>query len=495
MNTKLVNQVRSTLSDRSHPYMQGAWAPIYEEYNATDMEVIGRIPKDIDGVYARNTENQVHEPLSRFHPFDADGMIHMISIADGKAEYRNRFVRTKGFLAEQEAGKSLWAHYIDNPKKSLRPGWGAYEWVKDSSSTDVVAHAGRLLSTSYQCGDGYQLDPYTLEQFGTVGWAPVDGIAAHARVDVHTGELMFFNYSKHAPYLHYGVVGPDNRLKHYVPAPLPGPRLPHDIAFTKNYTILNDLPLFWMPELLEKGIYRPNFFPDIPSRFAVIPRYGKSEDIQWFEADPTFVLHWINAYEDGDWIVLDGHFQDSPLARPRADSPEGLERFMAFLSMDLLETRLHRWRFNLKTGETREERLGDQPLEFTIINQQYAGRPYRYSYSPTNKPGWWLFDGITKNDMLAGTSTHYAYADDFYGSEPGFAPRVNAQDEDDGYLVTFVSDVNANRSECQIIDAQELAAGPVCRIILPHRICNGTHAIWAQGDELRNPPAWSGPKA
>jgi carotenoid cleavage dioxygenase-like enzyme len=71
--------------------------------------------------------------------------------------------------------------------------------------------------------------------FGTKAWVPLDGISAHTKVDEATGELLFFNYSKHAPYMHYGVVGPDNKLKHYIPVPLAGPRLPHDMAFTKNY--------------------------------------------------------------------------------------------------------------------------------------------------------------------------------------------------------------------------------------------------------------------
>ena len=118
-----------------------------------------------------------------------------------------------------------------------------------------MVHAGKILSTFYQCGEGYRLDPLTLEQHGTEPGSPLDGISAHAKVDEATGELMFFNYSKHAPYMHYGVVDADNRLKHYVPIPLPGPRLPHDMAFTSNYSILNDLPMFWDAELLKRDIH------------------------------------------------------------------------------------------------------------------------------------------------------------------------------------------------------------------------------------------------
>jgi carotenoid cleavage dioxygenase-like enzyme len=52
------------------------------------------------------------------------------------------------------------------------------------------------------------------------------------------------NYGTTAPYPHYGVVGKEDRLVHDVPVDLPGPRLPHDVAFTEHYAVLNDMPLF-----------------------------------------------------------------------------------------------------------------------------------------------------------------------------------------------------------------------------------------------------------
>ena len=472
-----------------HPYLIGGWTPNYEEYNATGMEVIGEIPKDIDGVYLRNTENQIHQPIGRYHPFDGDGMIHMIHIAEGKAEYRNRFVRTKGFSAEQEAGRSLWAGLMEHPSQSTRPGWGAQEGLKDSSSTDVIVHAGKVLSTFYQCGEGYRLDPYTLEQFGTEGWVPPDGISAHPKLDERTGELLFFNYSKHPPYMHYGVVGADNRLRHYVPVPLPGPRLPHDMAFTENYAILNDMPLFWDADLLTRGYHVVRMHEGLPSRFGIIPRLGQSDEVKWFEAAPTYVLHWLNAWEEGEEIVLDGYFQEHPEPADYPNAPRGYERMMAYLDQGLLEPRLHRWRFNLKTGQTKEERLDDRTLEFGTINQRRAGLDYRFVYSAIPKDGWFLFTGFTKHDLVTGNSWSIDLGENRYGSEAGFAPRLNGESEDDGYLVTFVSDLEEDRSECLIIDASDFDAGPVCRIILPHRICSGTHATWAHGEDIRNAAA------
>lgn len=485
MTIELVNQIKPTIRNYDHPYMKGAWQPNFAEYNATDMEVIGEIPGDIDGVYVRNTENPIHESIGRYHPFDGDGMIHIMSIVDGKAEYRNRFVRTKGFSAEQEAGQALWAGLMEHPKRSTRAGWGAQEWLKDSSSTDVIVHAGKILSTFYQCGEGYRLDPHSLKQFGTESWVPLDGISAHPKVDESTGELLFFNYSKHAPYYHCGVISPDNELTRYVPVELPGPRLPHDMAFTKNYVIVPDLPLFWDPEALKLGVHAVRFYRDMPSRFGILPRAGSPDAIKWFEADPTYVLHWANAYEDGDEIVLDGYFQEHPEPKSNPDADPGYERMMAYLDQELLGARLHRWRFNLKTGATTEQRLDDRTLEFPVINQSYAGKPYRYVYSTVPEPGWFLFNGLIKHDLETGNSSSLAFEEGCYVSEPGFAPRIGSQVEDDGYLVTFVSDMNKDQSECVIVDAQDMEAGPVARIILPHRICSGVHATWANGKYIR----------
>src|ERR1700760_1114045 len=279
MKLERLPPIRSSLKPSNHPYLNGAWTPLMEEVNAFDLDVIeGRIPSDIDGIYLRNTENQVHQPLGRYHPFDGDAMIHQISFRGGKANYRNRFVRTRCFQAEQEANASLWGGLADPITVSKRPGFGAHGSLKDNASTDVVVHNGRALATMYQCGEGYRLDPETLEQTGPEGWVPLDGISAHARVDEATGELLFFNYSKHAPYLHYGVVDRDNRLTNYIPIPLPGPRLPHDMAFTENYSILNDLPMFWDAELLKRGVHAVRLHEGLPSRFAIVPRHGKTED-------------------------------------------------------------------------------------------------------------------------------------------------------------------------------------------------------------------------
>jgi len=163
MPARLLHRAAATLGPNDHPYRTGPWTPNFEEWESDALEIIGTIPDDIDGVYLRNTENPVHDSIDRYHPFDGDGMIHALRVKDGKARYSNRFVRTRAFEAEAEAGEPLWIGLMGNPANSKRPGWGAHGSLKDASSTDIVVHAGKALSTFYQCGEGYRLDPETLE--------------------------------------------------------------------------------------------------------------------------------------------------------------------------------------------------------------------------------------------------------------------------------------------------------------------------------------------
>ncbi len=471
--------VLSTLKPSNHPYLNGAWTPQHEEVTVAALDVIeGAIPHDIDGVYLRNTENQLHQPLGRYHPFDGDGMIHQISFSNGTASYRNRWVRTRGFQAEQEAAGSLWGGLMDRAGTSKRPGFGAHGSLKDSSSTDIIVHAGKAISTFYQCGEGYVLDPETLEPLGLAPWVPLDGISAHPKVDDRTGELMFFNYSKHAPFMHYGVVDRDGKLAHYIPVPLPGPRLPHDMIFSEHWSIVNDLPMFWDQELLTRDIHAARMHEGLPSRFALIPRHGQPEDIRWFEATPTYILHFLNAYEEGDEVVMDAYFQDNPQPAPLPNE-DGYGHMMAYVDEHSFQPKLHRWRFNLADGTTREERLDDRVLEFGMIDQRVAGRKHRYVYSTTTKPGWFLFNGFVKHDLETGESWSLMLEEGRYASEAPFAPRIGSTAEDDGYLVSFIIDENRGTSECVLIDARDIEAGPVCRIALPHKISSGTHSWWA----------------
>ncbi|MDZ4731620.1 MAG: carotenoid oxygenase family protein [Xanthomonadales bacterium] len=482
----LNTQTHHTIEHRKNPYLLGAHAPVHTEITALDLQLIGDLPKDLQGIYLRNGPNPKFSPQGVHHWFDGDGMLHGVEIADGKVSYRNRWVRTEGLAAEEAKGATIWPGLIDRPNRSLEKSWGADRYLKDCSNTDVVFHNGKAVTTFYQCGEPYLLDPHTLETLGRIDLKASGGrfMSAHNMVDEHTSEMMFFDYATVEPYMTYGVLDPAGKLSHFTAIELPGARLPHSLAITEHYTILMDLPLFWDPELLRNDAHKVTFYPDMPSRFGVLGRHAEGASIRWFEAEPCYIYHVINAWEEGDEVILDGcrleHPEPTQDTRRRFAGPYA--NLMAWMRLDAT---YHRWHFNLKTGECREQALNDLISEFPMINGRYLGRPSRYSYHVSFAPEETvLFDGLVRYDSVTGNIQQHHYPAGHYGSESPFAPRVGATAEDDGYVLSFVSVPNEQRAELQVFDGSDISRGPLCRALIPQHIPSGFHACWiASGSE------------
>jgi carotenoid cleavage dioxygenase len=442
-----------------------------------ELEVIGEIPDDLNGVYVRNGPNPQHEPRGRYHWFDGDGMVHAVHFADGRASYRNRYIRTDGYLREREAGDVLWSGIMEPPGENP-PG----EPEKDTANTDLVFHNDKLLALWYRTGQPYAMDPVTLETIGAedFGGTLRCEVSAHAKVDEATGELFFFDYGVTPPFMRYGVVGPDGAIKHFVPIDLPGPRLPHDMAITENHAILMDLPLYADPAAARAGRLKLFFDREMPSRFGVIPRYGSPEQLRWFEADPCFIYHSVNAWEDGDEIVLDVCRTKHTELDSEAEGPLG--QLLRYLRLDAY---MHRYRFDMRTGATREEVMDDANSEFPSIHQGRVGQKTSYAYNMHISPEkTLLFDGLMKYEVDSGSSETYWFGDGRWGSEAPFAPRPGSVDEDDGYLVSYVYDEAEQRSDVEILDARDITAGPIATVRLPVRVPIGFHATWIPGERL-----------
>lgn len=461
-------------SPPDNPYLGGAYAPIFEEraWAHDQLEVIGEIPRDLRGVYVRNGPNPRFAPRARHHWFDGDGMLHALSVEDGRVSYRNRWIRTRGFVANDEAGRELWTGLLepvkDNPKGS--------PW-KDTANTDVLWHRDRLIALWYIAGVPYAIDPRTLETCGVAPFAADQKfrVSAHAKCDRRTGELLFFDYGPRPPWMTYGVVGPDGALKHHVPIELPGPRLPHDMALTENFSILMDLPVFHRPEAMKVGRWIVDYHRELPARFAVLPRYGQTGDVRWFEAEPCYIYHTVNAWEEDGAIVMIGCRNDEPIP-PRDAHEGGYSRAWANLR---LKARLHEWRFDLETGQTTERSLDDRNGEFPTMDERRLGVKTRYSYHATIPAERTLFfDGLVKYDLQADSAQSFAFGPGRYGSEAPFAPAEGREGEDEGYLLSFVHDTRESRSEAVILDARDIERGPVARVILPGRVPLGFHACW-----------------
>ncbi len=143
-----------------------------------------------------------------------------------------------------------------------------------------------------------------------------------------------------------------------------------------------------------------------------------------------------------------------------------------------------RWELDLATGSVTDEQTDDVPGEFPRINETMLGRRNRFGYDGTAR-GWdtnFDFNGVMQYDYERGTSAHYTYGTTQVSGEHIFAADPNGTAENDGWLMTFVTDAETEKSELAIIDARDVAAGPVARVQMAARVPIGFHANWFAAD-------------
>jgi carotenoid cleavage dioxygenase len=488
----------------NYVFTDGNWLPVREEKTVTDLAVTGQIPDFLDGRYLRNGPNPAEEiDPEAFHLFTGAGMVHGVRIRDGRAEwYRNRWVRSPAMAA------LLGERYTGKPSPAPLQSFGA--------NTNVIGHAGRVLALVEAGAGNYELDG----DLGTVGGCDFDGtldagFTAHPKRDPVTGELhavsYYFGWGNQ---VRYQVIDAAGRVRRTVDIPISGPGMMHDFSLTENYVVLYDLPLTFdlglvtpppasasaaaglsapaklvlstvrgrvevpspVPGQARRGgngfPYRWN--PDYPARIGVMPREGGAGDVTWFDIEPCYVFHPLNAYEEsagdggagGDGaIVLDVVRYDKVFDQDVRGPSEG-------------HPVLYRWKVDLGTGKVSQEQLDDRMQEFPRVDERLVGRRHRYGYAPRFLEG---DDGLgpselLKHDLDRGTTQAAAFG---AGREPGefvFVPRSADAAEDDGVLMGFVYDAATDRSDLVLLDAAGL--GTVATIQLPVRVPNGFHGNW-----------------
>ncbi|MEM1169552.1 MAG: carotenoid oxygenase family protein [Cyanobacteria bacterium P01_H01_bin.35] len=466
--------------DMSKIYLDDNFAPVDKETTADELQVIGELPQELSGMFLRNGPNPQFQPLELYHWFDGDGMIHNVNISNGKASYRNRYVRTEAFEIEKQAGKAIWPGLMNLPRFDGPHGI----MMKNVANTSLVWHAGKLLAL-WEAGEPYIIDASSLETLGsyTFGGKLESTFTAHPKIDPVTGEMIFFGCSFIIPpYLQYGVISAEGEILQTVPIDLPSPVMMHDFAITEHYSIFLDLPLAFQPMRMMDGKLPINFEWKRLSRIGVVPRHGDNSSIRWFSIPPCMVIHTANAYEEGDEVILVAcRMKYCNLLMPFYDKNNRLGE------IDLETLELFRWRLNLKTGSVTEEVIDPIPSEFPRINDGLLGRKMRYVYASRvagymkPKP---LFDGIIKYDLEKdSTQTHELGRGRFCG-EITFAPRPGGIAEDDGWLLTFVWDAVAKQAELLVVDAQDVTGKAIARVLIPERVPYGFHVTWLSSEQM-----------
>jgi carotenoid cleavage dioxygenase len=470
---------RDALADDKEPespFLQGNYGPVKEEVTADDLKVIGKLPAEMDGMFVRTGPNPQFPPRGRYHWFDGDGMLHGVRVRDGKASYRNRYVQTAGWKAEKKAGKALWGGLLDPPDFSAPLLDGLP--FKNTANTALVWHHGKLLAL-WEAGAPHVvgipgLDTLGRENFGGKLKHP---FTAHPKVDPATGELIFFGYTPLAALVYYGVADARGVVVHATTVKVPRPVMMHDCAVSAKHTVLLDLPVTFDPTAAAKGKPVLAYDAGHGARLGVLPRRGKGEEVRWFEVKPCYVFHTLNAYDDGDEVVVLG-CRLPKLPDVIAGSSEKADAKTLWADSGVL----YRWRLDLKTGKVAEGPVDDAPSDFPRVNEALAGRATRFGYAA--EFGGELFGGLLKYDLDRGKSERHAHGRGRTGGEGVFVPRPDGKGEDDGWLVTYVHDGGSGTSEMVVIDARDFAAAPVAQVVLPQRVPYGFHGTWVPGSGI-----------
>jgi carotenoid cleavage dioxygenase len=445
----------------------------------TDCEIVGRLPSGLRGQFVRNGPNQMFEPPGKYHTFDGDGMLHGVEFLADRVVYRNRWVRTRGLLAEMKLGRAVYpglSDVMNFPDPSLVGDAGP---VKNRANTDIIRHAGRLLAL-WEQGLPTEVTP----DLATVGEWDFAGklkgaMTAHPRIDPRTGELFFCSYNLFPPYLTCYVADATGALVHRVDLDMPAAVMMHDFVITEEHAVFMDSPVVFDIDAVNTGEPLVSWRPENGTRLGVLPRRGRADQVRWFEVEPSHVQHFWNGWAEGNRIELCGCRYEKVDFGMQAEDSETQSGVVT------IGSRTARYWIDPSAGTAGWEPIDDKLGEFGRVNDDRTGRRTACLYMPAfTRPGATAgdFDTIVKYDTSTGTRTTWYTGDEAHIGEAVFAPARGGTAEDDGWILNLSHDSRRNRSEVLVLDARDVAAGPIARVQLTQRVPLGFHANWFAAD-------------
>jgi carotenoid cleavage dioxygenase-like enzyme len=446
-----------------NPFLNGNYAPWREEGDAYDLEIEGELPQELNGALYRVGPNPHFKPAGRYHWFDGDGMVHAFLLRDGRAAYRNRYVRTDGLKAEMKQGRALYGGLLEMAKE-LPPDQPPF---KNAANTNIVGYADRLLAL-WEAGLPHELKPETLETVGLFdfGGKMTGPVTAHPKFDPLTGDLLFFGYQPFPPYVTWYRADKRGQLLESRAIDSSLPVMMHDFIATDNYAIFFVCPSVFHMENAAAGKPMLAWEPQHGTKIGAMNR--RTGEVKWFHDDAFYVFHFLNAYEENGTLVVDG-------CRMAALDMTG----NSFGGNPPLPWR---WHLKLGDGSMTQAQIDDVAGEFPRLNERRAGLKHRYGYfaggnpgSPTSEQG---FKALLKRDYQTGKLEAQSLGANLAPGEPVFVPRGKSTSEDDGWVLAVWYDEALNRSEMIVLDAQNFSGAPVARVKLQHRVPWGFHGNW-----------------
>ena len=450
-------------------------------YQITDIE--GDIPADLEGTLFRNGPGLMdvfgHEVK---HPFDGDGMISSIAFRHGKAYYRNRYVRTAGYVAEQTAKRPLYRGVFGTQKPG-GPLANAFDLkLKNIANTHIIYWGQKLLAL-WEAAEPHRLEPVTLDTIGLDylnGFlTPGAAFTAHPKFDPghHSGEPRLVGFSLKAGLSSRITLCEFDEIGNVVSQhshTIPGFAFLHDFAITPNYAIFFQNPVSFGPIPFMLGFKGAaeciSFDPTQPTRVIVIPRNGQ-DPMQVIETDPCFVFHHANAFEQNGQIVVDSICYD------RFPTLEGASDYKTVDFDAVPAGQLWRFTLDLEREFAQANQLSTRCVEFPTLHPDRVGRPHRYLYiGAAHAPhGNAPLQALIKWDAETEEIQVWSAAPRGFMAEPIFVPRPDSTAEDDGWVLILIYNAERRCSDLVILDGRDVASGPMARLKLSHHVPYGLH--------------------
>jgi carotenoid cleavage dioxygenase-like enzyme len=480
----------------------GSNQPRRLELSVRDLEVEGDIPAEVNGAFFRAVPDNAHAPMFADDiALNADGMIARFNIAGGAVDFDIRYVQTDRYKAEKAARRALFGRYR-NPYTDDPSVAGVDRTV---ANTTPVWHAGRLFMTK-EDGLGHEINPHTLETVGKwtyYGALKSETFTAHPRIDAETGEMFFFGYEAGGlctPDVAYAIADPDGNLVSEQWFQQPYLSTIHDFVITEKYAIFPIFPTLADHDRIKAGGPHWAHRQDLPSWVGIMPRYGTVDQIRWIEG-PLGVscFHEVNGFDDGELVHLDLCLTETNAFQFMREAG-GID-----IPQQAIQGGLMRWTIDLSKAEPGiEQRPLGPPGDLPRLADADQGRPYnRAWYLSMNPqggppmPGGPVganFNALLQIEVGNGRIEAMGVPPGAAISEPVHVP--SAEPGHDGWLLTVV-DVPANpdpsaqipgdyASELWIVNAGEVAKGPVAKVKTGIALRSQVHGTWVAREKLEN---------
>ena len=433
------------MADGDNPFLVGNFAPIDDEQSLSTLEVTGQLPTSLRGSLCRIGPNPIDPNPNAYHWFMGDGMVHSVRLADGRASYQNRWVRTDR-ICDQLAETPI----PDQPR-DVSPG-------SNRANTNIIRHAGRIFaleeaSLPVELGSDLQ----TIGRFNYDGKLKTNW-SAHPKIDPETGELHSFAYGFVPPLLTYYRVNSEGELVESREVEIPRAVMIHDFAITETYAVFFDLPVVFDLERAMARQFPFSWQPQHGARVGLMPL--SSGQVTWHDVEPCYVYHPLNAYNDGDRVVVDVVRHPSMFAAETNHGPDSAGPSV-----------LARWTVSPTVARVAEETVCAMGAEFPRIDDRRLGRRHRYGYRCSGQ-------AVFKHDLFRGATGSFDFGPGSGPREAVFVPDSPSAAEDEGWLLSLVYRPDLDTSELVVLDADRISGGPVASVRMPRRVPFGFHSNW-----------------